>query len=77
MTTQRPGDGTVPGELKPEATSIRVFPQFKTPYSIPIREGKGGHGGGDIVMLADIFTPDAEPDRVGPGTRPHWRDVCR
>ena len=55
------GDGTIPGELKPEGTSIRVFPQFQTPYTVPIRQGKGGHGGGDIVMLTDIFGK-AEPD---------------
>ncbi len=56
------GDGSTPGELKPDATSISVFPQFQTPYTIPIRTGKGGHGGGDIVMLNDIFSPNPEPD---------------
>jgi predicted dehydrogenase len=56
------GDGSIPGELKPEGTSIRIFPQFQTPYTVPIHRGEGGHGGGDIVMLHDIFMPNAQPD---------------
>ncbi len=55
------GDGTVQGVLKPEGTSIKVFPHFQTPYSIEPYTGTGGHGGGDSVMLNDIFgTPAAD-----------------
>ena len=49
------GDGTVQGALKPEGTSIKIFPQFKSPYEVEVRRGEGGHGGGDEVMIADIF----------------------
>lgn len=57
-------DGNVPGALKPEGTSIRIFPHFKTPYNVEIKTGKGGHGGGDIVLLNDIFgTPEPDPLR--------------
>jgi predicted dehydrogenase len=37
-------------------------PMFGKPYDIPFEEGKGGHGGGDLVMLNDIFG-DPAPDR--------------
>lgn len=35
--------------------SIKVYPMFGKPYEVEVEEGKGGHGGGDIVMLNDIF----------------------
>lgn len=55
------GNGEIEGALKSKGTSINVFPHFKEPYSVPIREGKGGHGGGDVVMLNDIFG-NSQPD---------------
>jgi predicted dehydrogenase len=57
------GDGTVPGALKKEGTHIRVFPHFKPAYEIEVWTGAGAHGGGDIVMLKDIFEPGGEPDK--------------
>lgn len=38
-----------------EKKSITVYPMFGEPYDVPIAEGKGGHGGGDPVMLDDVF----------------------
>jgi len=53
------GDGSVQGALLSENTYIKVFPHFKTAYNIEVETGKGEHGGGDAVMLNDIFgTPD-------------------
>ena len=49
------GDGTIPGGLIPGATHTKVFPNFQGPYDVEVRTGEGGHGGGDVVMLADIF----------------------
>jgi predicted dehydrogenase len=42
---------------------IRVYPMFGTPYEVEIPEGIGGHGGGDSVMLEQIFSdnPPADP----------------
>lgn len=42
---------------------IRVFPMFGRPYEVEIPEGVGGHGGGDTVMLEQIFSdnPPADP----------------
>ncbi len=58
------GDGSVQGALKPEGTTIRIYPHFKTPYNVPVRSGAGGHGGGDIEMLKDIFgQPRPDPLR--------------
>jgi hypothetical protein len=36
---------------------------FGRPYEVEIPEGKGGHGGGDAVMLEQIFSdnPPADP----------------
>ncbi|MNE78415.1 putative oxidoreductase YteT precursor [compost metagenome] len=39
---------------------ITIFPQFAAPYEVEIEEGVGGHGGGDPVMLRDIFEHPAD-----------------
>lgn len=57
------GDGTVPGELKPEGTRIRIFPHFQSPYEVEIWKAEGGHGGADPVMLGVLFSPDPVPDK--------------
>ena len=43
---------------------ITVFPLFGQPYDVDIPEGVGGHGGGDTLLLEDIFGPPRE-DRFG------------
>lgn len=47
------------GDISQEgATStkrILVLPIMQKPYEVPIEEGAGGHGGGDPVLLNDIF----------------------
>ena len=55
------GDGTVPGELKKESY-VRVFPLFGEPYDVEIPEARGGHGGGDLPLLEDLFLPDPPED---------------
>jgi len=52
------GDGTVPGALKKEGTSIRIYPTREPAYEVPVWTGTGGHGGGDDVMLRDLFAPE-------------------
>ena len=42
--------------------SIIFKPMFGKPYEIDFDEGSGAHGGGDQVMLNDIFG-DPQPDR--------------
>ncbi|MEW9698376.1 Gfo/Idh/MocA family oxidoreductase [Paenibacillus sp. SI8] len=41
------------GALKDK--TITVFPMFDAPYQVDIEEGVGGHGGGDPILLRDIF----------------------
>ncbi len=57
------GDGTVPGELLPEGTRIKVYPHFQPGYEVEIRQGAGGHGGADPLMLQDLFVPAPGWDR--------------
>jgi len=49
------------GIFHPEASSIEINGHFQEPYSVPVRLSEGSHGGGDVVMVRDIFGP-AEPD---------------
>jgi predicted dehydrogenase len=56
------GDGTVPGVIVSEGTSIKIFPHFGAAYDVDVWESEGGHGGGDPLMLQDIFAPSPEPD---------------
>ena len=46
-----------------ESCELRVFPMFDAPYTVPVTFGEGGHGGGDKVMLEDLFgsNPPADP----------------
>ncbi|MBD3290234.1 gfo/Idh/MocA family oxidoreductase [candidate division KSB1 bacterium] len=57
------GDETIPGALKKEGTWIKIFPHFKPAYEVDIWGGEGGHGGGDPIMLRDIFEPDSVDDK--------------
>lgn len=41
---------------------IRVCPMFGKPYDVEIIQQEGGHGGGDPILLNDIFgVPEADP----------------
>jgi predicted dehydrogenase len=46
-----------------KAARIRAFPMFGEPYDVEVPAGTGGHGGGDPVMLEQIFssTPPDDP----------------
>jgi len=57
------GDGTVPGEMLVEGTTMRVYPHFKTAYPVEVWTAKGGHGGGDRLLLDDIFSRQPAPDK--------------
>ena len=57
------GDGSVPGELIADQTTIKVFPHFKTGYPVDVWTGEGGHGGGDPVLLADLFSSNPPKDK--------------
>lgn len=54
--------GDMAAEGAARAKRITVFPLRAEPYDVDIPEGIGGHGGGDQVMLEDIFGSNPPPD---------------
>lgn len=56
------GDGSVPGALRSDGTYIRIYPIHEPAYEVEIWKSSGGHGGGDLIMLQDIFAPDGKTD---------------
>ncbi|MDR0568303.1 MAG: Gfo/Idh/MocA family oxidoreductase [Spirochaetaceae bacterium] len=54
------GEKTAEGALAGKRLTVK--PMFGKPYEVSFAEGQGGHGGGDSVMLEDIFG-DPQPDR--------------
>jgi hypothetical protein len=59
------GDGSVPGALKKEGTTIHIYPHFAPAYAVEVWAGEGGHGGGDAALLEALFSPNAPPDAHG------------
>ncbi len=56
------GDGSVPGELQLEGTKTKIYPHFQSGYEVNVWQAGGGHGGGDPLLLRDIFAPNGERD---------------
>jgi predicted dehydrogenase len=52
------GDGSIPGELKPDGTTIKIYPINETPYEVSSWEAEGGHGGADPIMVKELFDKD-------------------
>lgn len=56
------GGGKKADEGALRGCEIKVFPMFDEPYIVPVTQGVGSHGGGDDVMLQDLFgTPEHDP----------------
>lgn len=49
------GGGKKLPDLRKPGEHIRVYPHFKPAVNIPVRIGKGGHGGGDDAIMRDLF----------------------
>jgi len=67
-------DGSSSDSLRPEGERLLVQRHWEAPYEVPIESGAGGHGGGDALLLSDVFE--------GPGDDPlgrpaDWRDGVR
>lgn len=56
-------DNSNPDSLKGDGTYIRIYPMRSPAYSVETRTGEGGHAGGDMVLLGDLFSPDRKKDR--------------
>jgi len=57
------GDGKTPHQVAQDQSYVRVYPHFGQPYSLEEWTGEGGHGGGDPLLLDDIFNPNPKPDK--------------
>jgi predicted dehydrogenase len=57
------GTDTVQGALQPGATIVRVIPLRGAPREYEPWSGGGAHGGGDRVLLDELFLPVSEPDK--------------
>ncbi|MFT3782899.1 MAG: Gfo/Idh/MocA family oxidoreductase [Nibricoccus sp.] len=57
------GTDTVQGGIKPGGITTRVIPLRGPAREIEPWSGVGGHGGGDTVMLKEIFGQDAPTDK--------------
>jgi hypothetical protein len=57
------GDSRVQGGIKPGGESIKIFPIRGAASDVEVWKGEGGHGGGDTLMLHDIFSPGKTPDK--------------
>lgn len=56
------GDGGVQGGVAQGGTTTRLIPLRGAATDLTPRTGKGGHGGGDRVMLDELFLPSAPTD---------------
>ncbi|PKL81380.1 MAG: gfo/Idh/MocA family oxidoreductase, partial [Ignavibacteriae bacterium HGW-Ignavibacteriae-3] len=57
------GDGNVQGGIKEGGEYIKIFPLRGIGYDLSVWKGEGGHGGGDTLMLEDIFNPVKKSDK--------------
>jgi Predicted dehydrogenases and related proteins len=59
------GDGVT------QSRRLMVFPHFAKPYSVEVPRMEGGHGGGDLIMLEELFggNPINDPLRRAAGPR--------
>ncbi|MFZ5893868.1 MAG: Gfo/Idh/MocA family protein [Myxococcota bacterium] len=57
-------DASQPRAVKGDGTYLRVYPLRKAAYEIEPHTGSGGHGGGDPVMLRDLFAPGQPADKL-------------
>lgn len=57
------GTETVQGGIAPGGTTTKVFPLRGAARNVEPWTGTGGHGGGDKVMLDEIFLPETPADK--------------
>jgi predicted dehydrogenase len=60
-------DENFQSDMEPEGrTTVRVLPMFREPYEVEVPRIEGGHGGGDTLMLRDLFGANEKaPDPFG------------
>lgn len=58
-------DGAARDSLRPRSSRLLLQKHFERPVEIPIPEGVGGHGGGDLKLLDDVFRGGVTPGTHG------------
>jgi len=58
------GSGAI-GASAAHSQKITVFPHWEKPYEVSIPKAEGGHGGGDLLLLDDLFAPKKKADPLG------------
>ncbi|MCC2031631.1 Gfo/Idh/MocA family protein [Microbacterium allomyrinae] len=67
-------DAGASGALRPEGERLIVQKHWEAAYEVPIESTGDGHGGGDALLLADVFEGSGDD----PLSRPaDWRDGVR
>lgn len=69
-----PGGAGDTAEVRPRRSVLRVQRHWERAEEVPIPEGRGGHGGGDVMLLDDVFRGDAADPL---GRRATWTDGLR
>ena len=57
------GTDTVQGGIKSGGTSTKIIPLRGPAKELEVWSGTGGHGGGDKVLLDDLFHPEKKTDK--------------
>ena len=57
-------DPATPGAIGRDGPYLRVYPLRRPAYQVQPKSGSGGHGGGDPLMLADLFLPKPPADKL-------------
>ncbi|WP_194410479.1 Gfo/Idh/MocA family protein [Microbacterium cremeum] len=65
--------GTAPS-LRPEGERLVVQRHWEAAYEVPIESSGDGHGGGDVLLLADVFEGPGDDPLARPAD---WRDGVR
>ncbi|MGA7147298.1 MAG: Gfo/Idh/MocA family oxidoreductase [Microbacterium sp.] len=62
------------GSLRPEGERLVVQKHWEAAYEVPIESSGDGHGGGDTLLLADVFEGPGDDPLARPAD---WRDGVR
>jgi hypothetical protein len=57
------GTDTVQGGIKEGGIKTKIIPLRGQAYEVDVWTGEGGHGGGDKILLDDLFLPDRPGDK--------------
>jgi predicted dehydrogenase len=57
------GTDTVQGSMKEGGIQTKIIPLRGQAYEVDVWKGEGGHGGGDKILLDDLFLPDRPSDK--------------